>query len=92
MKLTLIPLIKANIFADYISSVFTNKDISQIPSMEGDPLPYTDAMQVHSEGVADLLSNIDPSKSHGPDNLLAHSLKEVSSETAPALTLIFRHR
>ena len=26
--------------------------------MEGDPLPCMDAIQVHSEGVADLLSNI----------------------------------
>ena len=56
--------------------------------MEGDPLPYIDVIQVHSEGVADLLSNVDPGKSHGPDNLPACFLKEVSSEIAPALTLI----
>ena len=70
--------------------MFTNEDISYIPSMEGNPLPCIDAIQVHSEGVADLLSNINPSKSHGPDNLPAHFSKEVSSEIAPALTLIFQ--
>ena len=43
--------------------------------MEGDPLPCIDAIQVYSEGVADLLSNINPSKSHGPDNLPACLLK-----------------
>ena len=59
--------------------------------MEGDPLPCIDVIQVHSEGVVDLLSNIDPSNTHGPDNLLARFLKEVSSETPPALSLIFRH-
>ena len=68
-------MIKANIFADYFLSVFTNKDISYIPSMEGDPLPCIDAIQVHSEGVADLPPNIKPSKSHGLDNLPAHFLR-----------------
>ena len=84
------PLIKANIFADYFSLVFTTEDISNIPSMEGAPLPCIDAIQIHSEGVAELLSNIKPGKSHGPGNLPAHFLKEVSFEIAPALTLIFQ--
>ena len=80
-----------NIFADYVSSVFTNEDISTyIPSMEGDPLPFINAIQVHNEGVADLLSNINPGKSHGPENLPAGFLREVSFEIAPALTLIFQ--
>ena len=43
--------------------------------MEGDPLPCIDAIQVHSEGVADLPPNINPSKSHGPDNLPARFLR-----------------
>ena len=84
------PLTNANIFANYFSSVFTNEDTSHIPSMEGDPLPCIDAIQVHSEGVAKLLSNIDPSKAHGPDNLPVRFLKEVSCEIAPALALIFQ--
>ena len=58
--------------------------------MEGNPqLLCIDAIQVHSEGVADLLSNL-TSKSHGPDNLPAHFSKEASSEIAPALGLIFQ--
>ena len=79
------PLIKTNICADYFSSVFTTEDTSNVPSIEGDPLPSIDASQVHSEGVAELLSNINPGKSHGPDNLTAHFLKEVSLEIAAAL-------
>ena len=84
------PLIKANILADYFSSVFTIEDTSNVPSMEGHPLPCIDAIQVHSEGIAELLFNINPGKSHGPDNLPAHFLKEVSLDIAPALTLIFQ--
>ena len=46
------------------------EDISYIPSMEGDLLPCIDAIiEVHSEGFADLLSNIKPSQPRGPDNL-----------------------
>ena len=52
------PLIKTNIFADYFSSVFTTENNSNVPSIEGDPLPCIDAIQVHSEDVAELLSNI----------------------------------
>ena len=54
------PLSKANIVADYFSSVLTNEDISYIPSMEGDSLPCIDAVQVHSKGVADLLTLASP--------------------------------
>ena len=84
------PITKANIFATYFSSVFTNEDTSHILSMEGNPLPCIDAIQVHSEGVAKLLSIIDPSKVHGPDDLPACFLKEVSCEIAPTLALIFK--
>ena len=70
--------------------MFTTENNSNVPSIEGDPLPCIDAIQVHSEGVAELLSNINPGKSHGPDNLPAHFLKEVSLEIAAALTLIFQ--
>ena len=58
--------------------------------MKGSPLPSINVIQVHSEGVADLLSNINPGKSHGPYNLPAYFLKEVSSEIALALTFIFQ--
>jgi len=83
------PLAKANILANYFSSVFANEDTSYIPAIEGDPLPCVDPIQIHVEGVAEMLHNIKPSKANGPDNLPARFSKEVSSEIAPALTLIF---
>jgi len=84
------PLSKANIFANYFSSVFTNEDTSNIPTMDGEPLPCIDAILIHVEGIAELLRNIDPNKANGPDQLPARFLKEVSLEIAPALTLIFQ--
>ena len=84
------PLTKANIFANYFSSVFRNQDTSFIPVMEGDPLPCVDPIQIHVEGVAELLCNIESNKANSSDNLPARFLNKVSSEIAPALTLIFR--
>jgi len=50
------PLAKANIFANYFSSVFTNEDTSCIPALEVDPLPCVDPIQIHVEGVDELLN------------------------------------
>lgn len=58
--------------------------------MEGDPLSCIDAIQIHSECVAYLLSNFYPGQSHGPDNLPVLVLKEVSSEIAPVHTFTFQ--
>ena len=66
------PLAKANIFGNYFSSMFTNEDTSCIPTMESEPLPCVNSIQIHIEGVAEFLSNIDPNKANGPDNLPAH--------------------
>ena len=42
------------------------------------------------EGVEKLLSNLNPHKSTGPDNLCPRILKELSKEIAPILTRIFK--
>jgi len=54
--------------------------------MEGDPLPCVDPIQIHTEGVVELLHNIKPSKASSPDYLPASFLKEVSSEIAPTFS------
>ena len=45
--------------------------------------PLLGSFTISCDGVDDLLSNINPSKSDGLDNLLAHFLKEINSEIAP---------
>ena len=84
------PVAKADILADYFSSVFVQEDESYLPSMNGDPFPSISPIQIHVEGVAQLLQNIQTHKACGPDNLPAHFLKEVANEIAPALTIIFQ--
>jgi hypothetical protein len=46
-------------------------------------------IEVTTQGVQNLLSKIDVSKSTGPDELSPQILKEISNEIAPILTFIF---
>ena len=81
---------KADLLADYFSSVFTHGDTSHIPDLSGETLSSIPQIVVHSDGVAQLLSNIKVNKAPGPDNLQACFLQEVAYEIAPILTVIFQ--
>jgi len=81
---------KANVFADYFSSVFTSEDVTHIPTLTTDPTPSTPPIHIHVEGVYDLLQNIQQHEASGPDNLPARFLEEVAFKISPILTLIFR--
>jgi len=83
-------LSKANAFADYFASVYTQDDPSNIPTLEGEPFPEIHQIYIHPEGVAQLLHNLKPYKAAGPDNLPSYFLKEVAKEIAPSLCLIFQ--
>ena len=76
--------------ADYFSSVFTCNNTSILPEVYDIPLPSISPLTVHVEGVAQLLTNIQPHKASGPDNLPARFLKEVANEIAPVLTIVFQ--
>jgi len=54
--------------------------LSSVPSVNGIPF----------EGVASLLKILNHHKATGPDNIPAYFLKELSTELAPILTLIFQ--
>jgi len=84
------PVGKANVLAEFFSSVFTCDNSSSPPRMSGSPLPDVSPITIHHEGVAQLLLNIQPNKASGPDNLPARFLKEVANEIAPALSIIFQ--
>ena len=63
------PLSKANVLAEYFSSVFTQEDTGNIPDLEGNPLPEIPPIQIYSDGVFNLLLNLKCHKAAGPDNL-----------------------
>ena len=80
---------KAVLLADYFSSIFIHEDTSHIPDLSGETLPSIQQIVAHSDGIAQLLSNIKANKASGPDNLQACFLQEVAYEIAPILNVIF---
>jgi len=72
------------------TSAFTHEHKSCIPDLSGETLPSILQIAVHSDGVAQLLSNIKVSKVSGTDNLQARFLQDVAYKIAPVLTITFQ--
>ena len=53
------------------------------------PYPEMSNIEINCEGIASLLNELDPSKSHGPDNVPARLLKLLAVEISPCLKLLF---
>ena len=80
---------KANILNDQFCNAFTREDLSNIPVLENSPHPSMPDILVEENGVKKLLQNLNPRKASGPDKIPCRLLKELASELAPALTLLF---
>ena len=61
------------------------------PSLVLGSSPYSDMpnIEICCEGIAYLLSDLDPTKSHGPDEVPARFLKLLVAEISPSLKLLF---
>ena len=81
---------KAEILNKQFSSVFTQEDLDHIPAPSGNSFPSITNIEISAAGVAKLLQNIKPNKASGPDNIPCRLLKELASEIAPCLSLIFQ--
>ena len=66
------------------------EDTSCTPNMNNYPLPSISRIQIHTDGVAKLLQNIQVRKAGVPDDLPTHFLKGVAEEISPVLTIIFK--
>ena len=56
------PTAKANVLADYFSSVFIQEDASYTPNIDSGTLPNISPIQIHLEGEIQLLRNIQAHK------------------------------
>ena len=81
---------KANVLNRHFSSVFTTEDTSYVPTVNEYNITVMDPIKISPTGVAELLSNIKPFKASGPDNIPAYLLKELASQIAPSLTVVFQ--
>ena len=70
------------------TSVFTREDTSNIPTLNGQPYPSIENLQIHQDGVTKLLKDLDPNKASGPDNIPCRLLKQLIQELSPVVTAI----
>ena len=81
---------KTDILNKYFTSVFT-QDTAALPlPIQGPPFPDISPIAKNCDGVAQLLTTLGVHKATGPDHIPSRLLKEISSEIAPSLTLIFQ--
>ena len=80
---------KADILNDQFCNAFTREDLSNIPTLENSPHRDMPDIVVEVNGVRKLLQNLNPRKASGPDKIPSRLLKELATELAPALTLLF---
>jgi len=59
----------AGVLNKYFSSVFTKESLTEYPHIKGDHVPDIPSLNIEVKGVKNLLENLDPHKSLGPDNI-----------------------
>ena len=83
------PYEKAEVMNDHFKSVFTDEDLGNFPLMNPSPYSSMPPIIISTSGIYNLLSDLNPFKSTGPDNISARFLKETAEEIAPMLTHLF---
>ena len=83
---------KAEALSNQFQSVFTREDTASfvLPKLPPSPYPDMPPIQITSEGVRKLLTNINVAKAIGPDLIPNQVLKIAAEEIAPILTIIFQ--
>ena len=78
---------KANILNQYFKSVFVTENSDTFPSKPNSPYP---PIEITTQGVYNILQNLNSYKSPGPDNVHPYALKATSMEISPMLTHLFQ--
>ena len=90
------PVEKANILNNQFQSAFSEKseftktDFPKICNMTNTLYPTIQDLNITENGIAKLLSNLNPHKAAGPDGITSRVLKELSTDMAPILKIIFK--
>ena len=69
---------KASVLNEYFATVFTKKDSSDVPFLDGYPFPDIAPIGITNDGVSALLSNLKVHKASGPDGIPASLLKNLA--------------
>ena len=81
---------KARMLNEQFCSVFTDEDISNIPTPPDVANSTVGPLNIDAAGIAKILKNLNPNKAAGPDGLTTRLLKETYSQSAEILQKIFQ--
>jgi hypothetical protein len=82
---------KANILNDFFSSVFTREPNGKLPEFGQYTIEYSmTELEITEEIICTLLKRLNPNKSCGPDGVHPRFLKELGSELAKPLAILFQ--
>ena len=84
------PLEKAEVLNNIFKSVFTSHNSSPLPTLLTSTYPPLPEINITEHGIFSLLSQTDPFKACGPDNIPAQVLKELALELTPMITHLFK--
>ena len=82
---------KSDILNKQFSYVFTEENLTNIPSVGNDPKPGIRSLQISIAGVTKQLTSLKINKACGPDNIPAWFLKEYAHEILPILADIYQY-
>ena len=69
---------------------YSKEEFAEKCNMPDTDYPILDSVHISVEGVKKILSNLQPGKAPGPDNITPRVLKELSDVIAPILTIIYQ--
>ena len=82
---------KAEVLAEFFRSVFTTEPNEGIPILNPRDITFKcDDIKIKEKEVFDLLLNVNPNKSPGPDGIHPKALKELAEVLAKPLTITFK--
>ena len=81
---------KARILNSQYSSVFSEEDARNSPSMGRSPFPDMPRIKVSLNGVKCLLCKLNPKKAIGPDLVPTRILRDYSDDISPMFQVIFQ--
>ena len=83
------PSIKANIFSEQFSSVFSPPNDNN-PTIRDPQAPAINDLEITTNGVQKLMKNLDHFKASGPDKVPPYILKELADQMAPVYQILFQ--
>ena len=81
---------KVEALNQHFKSVFTIEETDNLPDKGISPYPALSNIEITVPGIYNLLSNCNPHKSPGPDNVHNYVLRETAADIAPLLTHLFQ--